>query len=227
MTQHERRNSLALDDAYFYCRQLEAKTARPSLFKVCNAIRTLDLALENHEASPAPVTLTGEAWQRVRDTFFDILVSSFSGSFFVYPTTDSGLLEGNDWPETGILEFYPDNTGRKADSYSGLIERMSMSVMTPLRWKVAEGLQQVNPSDFAPQATDEPLNEDEAGMARALLDKFYEICEEQASEGKKKAHRKWWQLYWEADSCPNKRQKHELEKQMVALQSIWGTPQDD
>jgi hypothetical protein len=224
MAQHERRNSVALDDAYFYCRQLEAKTERPTLFKVCNAIRTLDLALEAHAEGPAPVTLTTEAWQRVRDSLFDILVSNFSGSFIVYPTSDSALPDGSTWPETGILEFYPERTGRKNDSYTGAIERMAPSVVTPMRWRLAQGEQDVKPSDFTDEVEEPPMDEAEQDVARALMSKFYEICEEQASEGKKKAHRKWWQLYWEANACPNKRQKHELQKQMVALQSIWGTP---
>lgn len=226
MAQHERRNSVALDDAYFYCRQLEARSERPTLFKVCNAIRTLDLALQSHEDSPAPVSLTLEAWQSVRDSLFDILVSNFAGYFIVYPNFSGPLESGGTWPASGMLEFYPERASRKNDSYSGPIERMNQSVVNPLRWKFADGQQQVCPADFSCEAEEAPMDEAEHEAARSLLDKFYEICETQASEGKKKAHRKWWQLYWEANACPNKRQKHELHKQMVALQSIWGTPPD-
>lgn len=226
MAQPERRNSVALDDAYFYCRQLEAKVAKPTLFKVCNAIRTLDLALESPENSPAPVRLTIEAWQRVRDSLFDILVCSFSGYFIVYTIEGVALEPEADWPEYGFVEFYPEKAGRKNDSYRGQIERMSQSVITPLRWNLAEGSQNVKPEDFGEAEEEPPMDQNEQEAAHALIDKFYQICEEQASEGKKKAHRKWWQLYWEANACPNRRQKHELQKQMVALQSIWGTPDE-
>ena len=230
MSSPERRNSIALDEAYFYCRELQSGRTQPNLYKVCNAIGTLDLALENPHIGATPVTLTKEAWQKIRDDLFDILVSSFGGYFMVYATTSEASSDESQWPATGILEFYPENAGRKNDSYSGAIERMATNVVTPLRWKYAQGEQNITPTDFTSKPEplpNEELSAAEAESAASLLSKFYEICEEQASEGKKKAHRKWWQLYWEANACPNKRLKHELRKEMLALQSIWGKPQQE
>lgn len=219
MASHERRNAVALDDAYFYCRQLENRTAQPDLYKVCNALRTLDLALEAHDESPMPMTLCAEAWQRVRDSLYATLVSAFDGYFFVYDQYENAVEPGNEWPEAGHVEYFPDRINRKNESYRGEFHRLPPAVLMPLRWAFAEGRQQVHPSNFRqPEAVEEE--------ARDLLERFNDVCEEQASEGKKKAHRKWWQLYWEANSCPNKRRKHELQKQMVKLQSIWGTPEE-
>jgi hypothetical protein len=82
-TNHERRNAVALDDAVRYCRRLEANTEQPELFMLCNAIRTLDLALEGKEDSPIPMGLCVESWMKVRDSLFDVLVSSFPGRFEV------------------------------------------------------------------------------------------------------------------------------------------------
>lgn len=220
MSSNERRNAIALDDAYFYCRQLETGAERPDLYKLCNAIRTLDLALEAHIESPLPVTLSKQAWSRVRNSLFNILVSSFEGCFFVYDQFEILVEPSADWPEGGFIEFFPRSINRKDESYGAGFDQMQASVINPLRWAFAEARQQIYPADFG---NEEQLPND-ADAARDLLERLNVVCEEEASEGKKKAHRKWWQLYWEANSCPNKRKKHELQKQMVALQSIWGTP---
>jgi hypothetical protein len=224
MAGHERRNAVALDDAYFYCRQLENRAERAELYKVCNAIRTLDLALEAHEESPMPMTLCAEAWQRVRDSLFATLIASFPGYFFVYDEYETAVEPGAEWPERGHLEFFPDGIHRKNESYHGEFHRLPLDVLNPLRWAFAESRQHTEPEDFVAPVAATPDAAPDA--ARELLDRLYNVCEEQAHEGKKKAHRKWWQLYWEANSCPNKRTKHELQKQMVKLQSIWGTPEE-
>jgi len=71
---------MPLDEAYFYCRRLELRLERPALFKVCNAIRTVDLALATegdfHQAMSS--NISPEAWSRVRDQLFKALITSFS-----------------------------------------------------------------------------------------------------------------------------------------------------
>jgi hypothetical protein len=225
MSNHERRNSIALDDALNYCRLLDTRAERPVLFKLCGAIRTLDLALAVHEGSPIPVSLSTEAWSRVRDSLYDVLISSFAGTFELYDTAGNLVPPAGEWPSQGRIEFFPDTISRRNDSYTARIERLSPSITTALRWSFAEGRTQILPGDFDKE--EQPELDETPEDARDLLERLYSLCEEQAHEGKKKAHRKWWQLYWEANSCPNKRQKHELQKQMVALEGIWGKPVAD
>ncbi len=220
----ERRNAIALDDAYFYCRQLETGGQKPDLFKLCNAIRTLDYALNEHDESPLPMTLCVEAWSRVRTGLFNILVSSFAGYVFVYDQFETLVEPGAEWPESGLIEFFPDRMNRTNEGYRARFEQLDRDVIMPVRWAFAEGRQQIAPPDFGQEAEPSQAINTQAGEARDLLQRLNEVCEEQACEGKKHAHRKWWQLYWEADGCPNKRQKNLLQKQMVALQSVWGTP---
>jgi hypothetical protein len=226
MTKLERRNAVALDDAYFYCRILETKSERPTLYKVCNAIRTLDLALAMHDEPPMPLNICAEAWSRVRDSLFNILISSFQGNFFVYTDEDSGPVDQDSpRPEQGYVTFYPAKSNRKNDSYTSRTERIDPSVLTTLRWLFAEGRNAVEPADFAQEPGVEPEDVEDIEKARELLIKLYAVCEEEASVGKKKAHRRWWQLYWEADACEDKRERHQLRKQMLALQTIWGRPE--
>jgi hypothetical protein len=223
-TNHERRNAVALDEAVRYCRRLEANTEQPELFMLCNAIRTLDLALEGKEDSPIPMSLCTEAWMKVRDSLFDVLVSSFPGRFEVRNASGDLVEMGDDWPSGGTLSFYPRRISRRNDSYDASLDRMQPFVITAFRWAFADHRADITPPDFD-CACEQPSDDDQtADEAYELIERMYEACEEQAQEGKKKAHRKWWQLYWEANSCPNKRQKHQLQKQMVALEGLWGKP---
>lgn len=214
---------MPLDEAYFYCRRLELKLERPALFKVCNAIRTVDLALNPESEDENPGNISAEAWSRVRDQLFKILMTSFPGYFLVYTNGSNEPAEsGGNWPEDAHVEFYPEKILRRFETYRSPCSRLDASTLTILRWCFSQDRHNISPSLFNGE------NDLDSGYTReeaiAFLDRMYEICEEEAAEGKKKAHRKWWQLYWEANGCPDRRVKHELQKQMLSLQSVWGRP---
>ena len=216
MARYERRRSMPLDEAYFYCRRLELKLERPALFKVCNAIRTVDLALlpdsDTHPGVSAHIS--AEAWSRIRDQLFKILVTSFAGYFLVYEEGRTEPLEqGSHWPVKGYVEFYPEKILRRFETYCCELSRMDPVTLTILRWCFSQDRHNISPALF----NTEPEIELEEDETLAFLDRMYEICEEEASEGKKKAHRKWCQLYWEASGCPDRRVRHELQKKDAVL----------
>lgn len=225
MAKGERRKCMPLDEAYFYCRRLELKLERPSLFKVCNALRTVDLALEPQselaERAGHSAGISRQAWSQVRDQLFKVLITSFPGYFLVYAGDSTEALDpGQEWPESGYIEFYPEKILRRFETYRCQISRIEQPVLTVLRWSYSQDRQSVSPSFFSLDSDSDSAEQE----ALEFLDRMYEICEEEASEGKKKAHRKWWQLYWEANGCPDRRLRHELQKQMLSLQSVWGRP---
>lgn len=222
MAKNERRKGMPLDEAYLYFRKLEVKVERPALFRVCNAIRTIDYALESDSLlSPGfSCQLSSEAWSKIRDNLFNILLTSFPGYFLVYANGGSEPLEsGSSWPEQGHIEFYPEKILRRFETYKCEFNRLDQPILTCLRWCFGQDKQNISPSLFSGLETSEQAEE-----PLLFLDRLYEICEEEASEGKKKAHRKWWQLYWEASGCSDRRQRYELQKQMTCLQSVWGRP---
>lgn len=219
----DRRNSMALDEAYQYCRLLENGDETPVLHKIVSAIHTIDLATDpERKMSPA---ISAEAWSRVRDSLFGLLVSSFAGYFVVYSDEDlnSPIEQGSAWPKRGRLEFYPEAARRRTDYCESRLERLDPEVSTSLRWLFARGQQTTNPEHFAKLRESEG-SEEERGAVSALLEKFYEICEREALAGKKRAHHKWWQLYWDENSCQDKQKKRELRKELLELQSVWGQP---
>ncbi len=224
MGKYERRRGMPLDEAYFYCRRLELKLERPALFKVCNAINTIDLAVSpDGESVCASSQISPEAWSRVRDQFFKILLTSFPGYFLVYKDGSTEPLEaGAEWPANGHLEFYPEKILRRFETYTCEFKRLDEATLCTLRWCFSQDKQNISPASFSNNSEAEYQNYQEEAIA--FLDRIYEICEEEASEGKKKAHRKWWQLYWEANGCSDRRLRNELQKKMLSLQTVWGRP---
>jgi len=205
MAKNERRRSMPLDEAYFYCRRLELRLERPALFKVCNAIRTVDLALATegdfHQAMSS--NISPEAWSRVRDQLFKALITSFSGYFLVYAEGHTEALEqGDKWPEEGTIEFYPEKIFVVLKNYRSEFSQMDQPTLTILRWCFSQDKHNITPTLFNNEMDDETAEEQTEVDATTFLDRMYKICEEEAEEGKKKAHRRWCQLYWEANGCP-------------------------
>lgn len=222
MTNRDRRGNMALDDAYIYCRRLEYRQEKPELYTVCSALHTVDAAIATasiEEGKPVGPRISVDAWLRIRNNLFNFLITSFPGYFLLYKDADASPLEaGSEWPEQGMLEFFPERSRRREDSYICDLEDMEPRTLTSLRWCFAEGRQNIRPSDFErePVLDEEEVNE--------LMGRFYEVCEEEAERGKKRAHQKWWQLYWEATSCRDAHQKRQIHKDMDRLQSVWGKP---
>jgi len=224
MAGNERRYFMALDEAYEYFKLLTTDSPpQPSLYKICAALRTLDKALESSSQSlPFSTALSVDAWSHIRHTLFNVLIASFPGYFVVFPDgEDMPVTAGDDWPAEGRLEFYPERGQRKEDSYHAWLENLDGDILLILRWCFAEGRQYVNPADFIPDGDPGDISEPEE--ASVFIDRI-EQCLQEAQYGKKRAHQKWWQLYWEANSCRNKQQRHELQRQMEQLQAVWGKP---
>lgn len=223
MATQERRHFMALDDAYDYCRLLEMKVEMPILYKLCSALRTVDAAEQTAREGGAYGTqgLSVRAWSQVRDKLFDLLLRSFPGYFVVYgPDGQVPVEPGQEWPQYGRVEFFPNQARRRDDSYSADLDRLTPEAVTAMRWCFAEGRQQIDPADFP----DEQPVTDEESEAVSLMERLYEICVEEATRGKKRAHERWWQLYWQSNSCADRKEKSALKKQMLELQAVWGRP---
>jgi hypothetical protein len=221
MPRLQRRHFMALDEVYEYFQTLQLNAAKPSLYKICSALRTLDKAIDSSWQEPLINTpLSIDAWSAVRDKLFDLLISSFPGYFVIFADgQDMPLTAGQPWPNEGRLEFYPQLGQRREDSYHAWLERIDAATLTSLRICFAEGRQYVSPADFNLHTEDAGSSDISDTMAETA-----EQCRREAQKGKKRAHQKWWQLYWESNSCLNKSQKHELRRQMDQLQDVWGRP---
>ncbi|HEY9777064.1 MAG TPA: hypothetical protein V6C81_25080 [Planktothrix sp.] len=225
MASVDRRKKLTIDEINQYWRRMKQGATKPELHKLTNAIRVLDLALAEAESrSSLCHRLSHRSWSTVRDDLFDILLSSFPGYFIVYSADSSAIEPGNNWPESGTLEFYPEQLRRRDDACQAQLSRVHSSLQLRLRWCFADGRQTTTPEDFASykECMEELNNNEESEEARLLLEQLYQSCADEADKLKKIAHRKWWQLHYEARGCSDRRQKSQLRKEMEQLEVIWG-----
>ena len=218
----DRRRKLTIEQVNDYWRNLKEGVSGPELHTLCNAIRILDLALADSDAGICS-RLSRDTWSRIRNDLFDILLSSFSGYFVIYMEGSQSPLEpGSSWPETGLLEFYPEMVKRRDDASTAFLQNIHHSLQLRLRWCFAEGRQFTTPDDFASFNQCSTQSDEEAVQAHELLNKLYEACADEANKLKKIAHRKWWQLQSEVMGCGNRRRKTELRREMAQLELIWG-----
>lgn len=232
MARSERRNSMTLDEVNQYWRRLKSREERPGLLKVCNAIHTLDTALDTEVSAHH---LSRDIWSRIRNDYFEILVSSFTGYFSVYEensvqavaAVEAVEVEGwARWPSEGVLEFFPDNVNRRDDSYRASFRNIAPPILLRFRWCHAEGRHHTVYEDFQTlmEQANELVDEMESVQAGRFLEKLYDASVDEAFQAKKIAHRKWWQLYYESSACNNSKRKQELRRQMINLQTVWGRP---
>ena len=224
MATHERRRKLTIEDVNVYWLALKEGSEKPNLQRLCNAIRSLDLALSETDATLCS-RLSANAWSHERNDCFDFLLSSFPGYFMVYATDRSTPLElDSQWPEKGWLEFYPAMVNRRDDAFKADLSEVHEALVTRLRWCFAEGRHYTKPEDFSSfnECANQHDSEEQAEQAKELLARLFASCADEASKLKKIAHRKWWQLQAEEMSCKDRRQKHQLRKQMDQLELLWG-----
>lgn len=217
----DRRKKLTLDEVNIYWRKLTDGLDRPDLHKLCNAVRTLDLALT--DAGPALCRkLSAKRWSRIRNDCFDYLISSFPGHFIVYGANASPIEGGAEWPTTGLFEFYPEMVKRREDSYQAPLNQIDPNVVVRFMWAFAEGRHDTTAQDFLSFRDGMNQAPDQEDSDRTVVDEVYEACADEASKLKKLAHRQWWQLHYEAKDCADRRHKIELRRQMENLELLWG-----
>jgi len=224
MVTSDRRRKLTIEEVNVYWRALKEGTETVNLHKICNAIRTLDMALNEPESTLCS-RLSGNAWSRQRDDYFDFLIASFAGYFVVFPKgTEAPLDLESDWPAKGVLDFYPQLVQRRDDSFRADLERIHESILVRLRWCFAEGRHQTTPEDFARflEGISQYKSEEQREECQQFLDRHYQTCAAEVTKLKKIAHRKLWQLQSQVSGCKDSRQKSHLRRQMQQLELVWG-----
>lgn len=216
----DRRQSMPLDAAYFYLRHLELNLQSPDLFKVCNSIKTIDIVLGDRAYWDTTMgKFSDVAWSKVREKLFQILLVNFPGRLIVYAEhSTERVTPGSDWPKAGFVVFYPDKLSRPREFYKESIGRLDESTRQVLKRVFLEAKQRVCPADFQspqPQQSSEPTT---------LLNRFYDICEKEAEQGKFTAHHLWHHLESEAKRCSDRHRRKDLRKRMSRLQAVWGSP---
>lgn len=213
---------MPLDEAYYYCRHLELNLQQPTLFKVCNAINAIDLALMVDSESRSP-RMSVESWSQVRDRLFNVMLSSFPGHFLVYRNgRDEHLDPQAGWPKQGAVRFYPDNLRRKNESYEQDLARLDPGIALKLKELFLSRTDRTTSEDFSKSSA--AAVRENGKEERAFLDRLYAVCEDQAEKEKSRAQLNWCQLQEELSNCDDRLRRRELQRMIKRLQTLWGLP---
>jgi hypothetical protein len=215
MARVDRRQKLALDEAYRYYRQIEISGAEPSIFKLTKALRTLSTALAF--ADTGEFKLTRQLWKRLYQSLFYRLVTSYPGSLSVYSGDNLPLKPGGPLPEDGFVQFVADGCKRADDTAKTEVSRLFPRIFSVFSRVWQAGLNRVTPEDFA------KVSECQNGVC---MTKPFVVGDEKMSEealtAKHEAYNKWWELYWQAYCAANNQERTAIRQHMSELEAVWG-----
>lgn len=215
MARLDRREKLALDEAYRYYRTVDKNGDYPDLYRLVKAFKTVTAALgvadHGHEFK-----LTRQLWRRIQQSMFDKLLTSFPGYVIVTGEDGQQLKPRDRFPEEGVVEFHPDGCRRADDIFQMEIKHLYPATLYRLQktWETKGA--RIAPEDLAGgQCT-------EGGCFLKPVVLGEEVLSEESYSGREKAYHEWWDLYQQAYCTRDEREKAMIYRQMDELEAVWG-----
>jgi len=214
MRKLDRREKLALDEAYRVFRVINKEESPPDLFQLVRCIRTVGNAL----AAPneGQLKLTVRLWRRIHLALFDKLFTCYPAHVVIYNAEGTVLKPKKPVPDQGVIEIHPEGLRRADDTFKMEIENLHPDTRQALT-KVWEerGSNSTKREDFS-----------NVECGEFCTTKHYvvgdEVLQAESSKGKEQAYGRWWDLYWQAYCTPDKEEKRHIQKQMESLEAVWG-----
>lgn len=213
MVRINRREKLALDDAYRYFRTLTKEERTPDLFELANCLKTVSSALRSSAYSD--FKLTTRLWQRIQVSLFDKLMASYPAHLVVLSNSCGTVSLKADIPDDAILELHPEGLRRADDVFS--IELKNLHPITQLRlrklWK-----------EKGPYTRPEEFSHTECEGVCAVKPFIIgdDLLQSESEQGKQCAYQKWWELYWQAYCSSDKGERLAIQNEMSLLEAVWG-----
>lgn len=210
----DRRTKLALDESYHYYLDLDKTDSPPDLFRLIKCLHTVEAALNMAEGTQ--FKLTKQLWKRINYALFDKLITSFPGYVLVVDGDGNRVKPKTAFPESGVVEFYPEGGRRKDDVFSLEIKNLYPATQYRLgiAWKARGAM--VRPADFyGPLCT-------EQGCFLKPVVLGQEVLNKESLDGREKAYTDWWELYWQAYCAKGKQERTILYRQMDEIEQVWG-----
>lgn len=215
MRRLERRRRTALDEVYRYYKDIDENRRPLELYQLLKCLNTVNLALafsDNGEFK-----LTRQLWRRLHQALFDKLITSFAGHVVIYDSGWQEVKSGSAFPEEGIIEFCPDECRRADDVIQFDIARLYPKTAYAISKFWVNGRNHSSPVDYNAGDCDGEL----CFMKPIVVGQ--EVLKEESLKGRDQAYQKYWELYWQAYCCKNRKEVHELQQQMSQLENVWGS----
>lgn len=213
MARMDRREKLALEDAYCFSKAVTKDGNTPDLYKLANSLKTIENALKFSNAGQ--FKLTTRLWKRIQELLFDKLITSYPAHIVVFTTNGQSLSNKEPIPDDAVIEIHPEGLRRADDVFR--MEFCCLHPITQLRLRKAwiEGGAKMKPEDI-----------DIGDCKGVCVPKSFIIGDEvllnESQFGKQHAYEKWWELYWQAYCTNDRSEKQAIEKEMAMLEAVWG-----
>jgi hypothetical protein len=209
----DRREKLALDDAYRFFRAVMKEDGAPDLYKLANCLKTVSNALRS--SANGEFKLTIRLWQRIQVLLFDKLICSFPAHVVILSTNGGSIPVKEDIADEAIVEIHPEGLKRADDAFR--IGFKHLHPITQLRLKRV--WQEKGPATKPEDFTGTECGDSCTPHSFIIGD---EVLQEESKFGKQLAYQKWWELYWQAYCSIDRGERALIENEMGALEKVWG-----
>lgn len=217
MAKRDRRERVALDQAYRFYRTVANAKGEVDLYRLANALKTISHALRNSAYNEFKLTI--RLWLRIEEALFDKLITTFPVHAAVLAPDGETLNHNQPLPEEGFIEVHPENLRRSDDVFVMELSRLHPSTRAQLAQLWIEHGPRIEMENFA---TNISIDCTESFCVPKNFIPRLEVVEQEATSGKCWAYQKWWQLYWQAYCAPDNRERQLLNRQMSELEQVWG-----
>jgi hypothetical protein len=213
MNRLDRREKLALDEAYKLFRLINRDEQIADTFQLVRCLKTISNALNS--AHTGQLQITVRLWQRIQQALFDKLITSVPGYIVVYDADGRTLATRAPIPEDAIIELHPEGLKRSDDAFQMAFEHLHPVTRNSLIKVWLERGPYTKRDDFA-----------NFSCGDACPPKLFvlgdDLLRNESQNGKEKAYKQWWELYWQAYCSKDRGQRNDVLKQMQSLESVWG-----
>ena len=213
MRRLDRREKLALDEAYRVFRVITKDESPPDLFQLVRCIRTVGNALST--PNDGQLKLTVRLWRRIHLALFDKLFTSYSAHVVIYDADGGVLKPKKPIPDQGVLEIHPEGLRRADDTFKMEIENLHPDTRLVLNKIWTERGGSTRREDFSSYDCGEYCAPKHFVVGDELL-------QAESTKGKEQAYGRWWDLYWQAYCTHDKEEKRHIQKQMESIEAVWG-----
>jgi hypothetical protein len=217
MERADRRDKVALDQAYEFYKQSVRDGGGNDLYEVANSLKTVTKALDAAESGQLELTL--RLWRKIRQALFDQLLTNFP-AYVVAITSDGRILNHREaLPDDCTIELHPTGLKRDDDVFHLPLSELHPHTRARLDRVWMERGPATRKEDFT------HLAECDGGVCTMRPNTFIigdEVLVKEATSGREKAYSHYWSLYWQSYCSPSPREKQYLTRQMASLEAVWG-----
>ncbi len=214
MARSDRRERVALDQAYEFYKGTIGNNEAFTLHSLVNSLKTVSTAVA--ASTDGHLTLTTRLWMRIKQALFDKLLTSYPAYVIIYDGTNKPIETKQRIPDDGMIEIHPHGLRRDDDRFS-----IDLNQLHPLTKKHIQKVW----FERGPDTKGEDFSNYECD-GNVCMPKLFvigdEILQKEASNGKKAAYSQWWELYWQSYCTPDRKEKQQLTRQMNSLEAVWG-----